>query len=111
MSDNNEMQDFEERTVTLTLDNDLEVQCEVIDIFDVEDKTYMALIPVETVGDIEDDEIFIYRYIPSDNDELQLENIESDEEYEAVADAFEALLDELEADFDEFEDLDAEDEE
>ncbi len=111
MSDKNEMQDFEERTVTLTLDNDLEVKCEVIDIFDVEDKTYMALIPVEAVGDIEDDEIFIYRYIPSDDeDELKLENIESDEEYEAVADAFEALLDELDTDFDDFEDLDEDEE-
>lgn len=102
-NENNEELGFEQ-TVTLTLDNDLVVECAVLYTFDVEDKSYMALLPIEQVGDIEEDEVLIYRYTPSDDGELHLDNIESDEEYEAVADAFDELLD-----AEEFEDLDMED--
>ena len=91
----------EKDTVTLTLDDDTEVECEIVSIFPVGEKEYIALLPIEE-NDAEDDEVFIYRYTESADGEPDLQNIEDDDEYEAVADAFDELLDSEE--FDEIED-------
>lgn len=99
-----ENQNEEFNTITLTFDNDLVVNCEVIAIFPVKDKEYMALRPVEEVEGIDSEELFIYRYTPSDDsEEVNLETIEDDDEYEDVVDALEQLLEECE-------DLDAQEE-
>jgi len=96
-------------TITLTLDDGTELQCIVLEIFTVDDKDYNALQPIE--GE-EDDNVFLYRYIEEGEDgEPQLLNIEDDDEFEAVADAFEELLDsqeydEMFDDFDDYEDYD-----
>ena len=95
----------EKDTVTLTLDDDTEVECEIVSIFPVGEKEYIALLPLEENED-EDDEVFIYRYTESADGEPDLQNIEDDDEYEAVADAFDELLDSEE--FDEFEEEDEE---
>ena len=98
----------EKDTVTLTLDDDTEVECEIVSIFPVGEKEYIALLPLE--GDeAEDDEVFIYRYTESADGAPKLENIEDDDEYEAVADAFDELLDSEE--FDEIEEDDEEEDE
>lgn len=86
----------EEMLVTLTLDNDEEVTCAVITIFDVEEKEYIALLPLDENGENEDGEVFLYRFIEQDDDEPLLENIEEDDEYEKVADAFDEWLDTME---------------
>ncbi|HIW20526.1 MAG TPA: DUF1292 domain-containing protein [Candidatus Dorea intestinavium] len=86
----------EEMLVTLTLDNDEEVTCAVITIFDVEEKEYIALLPLDENGENEDGEVFLYRFIEQDADEPLLENIEEDDEYEKVADAFDEWLDTME---------------
>ena len=39
------LQDEEEMTVTLTLDDDSELECAVVAIFPVQDKDYIALLP------------------------------------------------------------------
>ena len=41
---------------------------------------------------------YIYRYSEDENGQPNLENIEDDDEYEIVADAFDELLDEQEYD-------------
>ena len=98
----------EKDTVTLTLDDDTEVECEIVSIFPVGEKEYIALLPLD--GDeAEDGEVFIYRYTESADGEPDLQNIEDDDEYEAVADAFDELLDSEE--FDEIDDEDDEDDE
>lgn len=73
-------------TVTLTLDDDTELECAVIAIFSVQGKDYIALRPL----DMETDEEWIYRLISFAD--LELENIEDDEEFELVADAYDELL-------------------
>ena len=88
----------EEYTVVLTMEDDTELECEIICIFSVEDKDYIALQPM----DDEDSDVLLYRYLEDEDDNPELENIEDDEEYERVADAFDEWLDELE--FDEMED-------
>lgn len=84
----------ENDTVTLTLDDDTEIVCDVITIFSCGDKQYIALLP----QDSEDDgEVYLYEF-QENGDEPNLINIESDEEFEAVSDAFEEWLDSEEFD-------------
>ena len=87
--------DMEGATVTLTLDDDSVVECEIITVFPADDKEYIALLPIDENGENQDGEVFIYRFMESKSDGPVLENIESDEEYEKAADAFDALLDEM----------------
>lgn len=94
--------------VTLTLDDGSELECAVLCIFPVEDKDYIALVPVEN-EDSEDGEIFLYQFIEHEDEEIELLNIEDDEEFEAVSDAFDELMDSEE--FDEMFDEDEEEEE
>mgnify|MGYP000496029123 CR=1 FL=1 len=51
-----------------------------------------------TVIEAEDGEVYLYRYSEDENGQPNLENIEDDDEYEIVADAFDELLDEQEYD-------------
>lgn len=99
--------DHEFDSITLSLDDGTELNCAVLDIFTVNGKDYIALQPEE--GEEDDDNVFLYRYIEDENGEPQLLNIEDDDEFEAVTDAFEELLDSAEYD-DMFEDDDDSDE-
>ncbi|MCR4922558.1 MAG: DUF1292 domain-containing protein [Lachnospiraceae bacterium] len=97
MSDKNVPE--EEMTVELELEDGKTVNCEVITIFEVDKKDYIALLPSAQEG-IED-EVWFYGYSedPKDpNVEPTLTFIDDDEEYEAVADAFDEYLDSLEFD-------------
>lgn len=99
--------DFEHDSITLSLDDGTELNCIVLDIFSVDGKDYIALQPEE--GEEDDDNVFLYRYIQEEDGEPQLLNIEDDEEFEAVADAFEEILDAQEYD-DMFDEEEAEEE-
>lgn len=93
--------------IYLTLDDGEELECEVIGFFEVEDVEYIALVPVD------DDQVFLYRYEEYE-DGFDLINIEDDEEFDIVSEAFYALFaEDLEDEFgyDElYEDYDDEDE-
>ncbi len=93
----------EEVTVTLTLDNDEVLECAVLTIYNVDDKEYIALLPLVEDDAEEDGDVYIYRYVETEDGEPTLENIEDDDEYEAAADAFDEWLDEQE-----FEEMDDE---
>jgi uncharacterized protein YrzB (UPF0473 family) len=104
--------EHEHDTITLSLDDGTELNCIVLDIFTVDGKEYIALQPEE--GEEEDDNVFLYRFIQEGDDDPQLLNIDDDDEFEAVADAFEELLDAQEYDEmfgEEFEDEEFESEE
>ena len=79
--------------VTLDLDDGSQVECESLTIFDVNKQDYIALLPLSD-DDEESEEVFIYRYFEDEDGNPSLENIEDDDEYEAVADRFDELLDE-----------------
>ena len=87
----------QEMTVTLTLDDDTEVECVVLTIFNAGEREYIALLPVEG-ADSEEGEVYLYRYSETKDGEPALDNIEDDDEYEAVAAAFDELLDAQEYD-------------
>ena len=91
--------------ITLTLDDDSEVDCAILAIFPVNGKDYIALLPLGEEDDDDDDEVLIYRFIDKGDDaDPEIENIEDDDEYDAVADAFDEILDEMEFDEEEEED-------
>lgn len=81
--------------VTLDLDDGSQVECRILTIFEVADRDYIALLPLDEKGnDNADGEVYIYRYSEDEKGIPSLENIADDEEYEAVADRFDELLDE-----------------
>lgn len=85
--------------ITLTLDDGSVLDCTVIAIFPVEEKDYIALLPIDPSIDDEDmsADVLIYEYTElEDSNEVQLDNIESDEEYEKVSEAFDELIDSIE---------------
>lgn len=101
--------DHDHMNVTLTLDDGTDLECEVLCIFPVGEKDYIALIPAER-DEEEDGEIFLYQFIEHENDEIELLNIEDDDEFEAVSDAFDELMDSEEFD-DMFDDEDEDEDE
>jgi uncharacterized protein YrzB (UPF0473 family) len=97
--------EHEPQIMTLVLEDDSEMRCQVIGVFDALDRQYIALLPEG------DEEALIYRYNESDNEEgFELENIDSDEEFEDVEDVLFQLLDEEEWDDDEEYEFDEADE-
>ena len=84
------LQDDADLTITLTLDDDSELECAVVAIFPVQDKDYIALLPLG----VEDAQVYLYRFKHNADEDLELENIEDDTEFEAVANAYDALVDE-----------------
>lgn len=94
---NPDAENDEEMTVTLTLDGGTELECVVLTIFEAGEKEYIALLPLDG-REAEDGEVYLYRYVEDINGNPDLENIDSDEEYEIVADAFDELLDSAEYD-------------
>ena len=100
MTKNNNYED-EEMTVELELDDGTLVNCAVITILTVEEKDYIVLLPLDENGENEDGEVWFYGYsenMDDPNEEPKLSFIESDEEYEKVADAFDEYLDNCEFD-------------
>lgn len=83
--------------ITLTLDDNTELDCAILAIFPVGEKDYIALLPLGEEED--DDEVLIYRFIDKGDDaDPEIENIDDDDEYDAAADAFDEILDEMEFD-------------
>jgi hypothetical protein len=85
-------------TVTLTLDDDTELECAVLTIYPAGDRKYIALLPLDENGDNTDGEVFLYRFTQEENEQPVLENILDDDEYDLAADAFDELLDKAEYD-------------
>ncbi len=96
----NKSEPSEVMTVDIELDDGTQVNCEVITILTVAGKDYIALLPSGQDPD-DEQEVWFYGYSENPNDtneEPELTYIESDDEYEAVAEAFDEYLDECEFD-------------
>ncbi len=77
----------EMETMTLTLDDDTELECGIIGVFEVEDKEYIALLPVD------DETVLIYEY-SENGEEIELGLIEDDSVFEKVSNTFYDLWEE-----------------
>lgn len=72
--------------LTLEFDDGVEVECEIMGVFDFEGKEYIALIP-----DDETDDVYIYGYKEVGEDEFELVDIDDDAEFEKVVAEFDKL--------------------
>ena len=71
-------------TMFLTLDDDTEMECGILGVFEVEGlegKEYIALLPLE------DETVLMYEY-KEVGDEIELNVIEDDDEFDKVSNAF-----------------------
>ena len=96
MSEHDNYSEQDIPTVTITLDNDETVECAILTIYEVDERKYIALLPLNDEGESEEGDVYLYRFIDTNPDEPELENILDDDEYEAAADAFDEWMDEQE---------------
>lgn len=90
--------EFKDRdTMTLDLDDGGKLECIVLNVFPVNNREYIALLPMNDEGHVEEDaQIFLYRFEELGDDEVNLETIKDDDEFELVSDYFDEMLDEQE---------------
>ena len=80
-------------TVTLTLDDDTEIECAILTVFPVDAQEYIALLPLDENGQNQDGEVYLYKFSRTEKGDPILANIESDDEYAKAAEAFDIVLD------------------
>ena len=78
--------------IDITYEDGTTCSCEVIARFEVNDITYAALLPV----DDEDSDILVYRYSETSDNDVDLDEITDEDEFNEVADALDEILDDLE---------------
>ena len=72
-----------------------EVETGIIGVFEVEEQEYIALVVPTGEEDGELEElIYLYRFLDLGDGEVELSNIETDEEYDKVAEVFDELYQE-----------------
>lgn len=71
--------------ITLQFEDE-EIECEILGIFDCDGKEYIALLPDDGT-----DDVFLYGYKESSEEEFELIDIDDDAEFEKVAAVFEEL--------------------
>lgn len=84
--------DDQHHTITLTMEDDSEVECAILTIFPVEAKEYIALLPLDENGQNHEGEVYLYAFTRTEDGDPILANIEDDTEYEKAAQAFDTIL-------------------
>ena len=87
MADERNLEVEETEVITLEFDDGVEVECEIMGVFDYEGKEYIALIP-----DDGSDDGYIYGYKEVGDDEFELVDIEDDAEFEKVVAEFDKIM-------------------
>ncbi|AOY78353.1 hypothetical protein BJL90_12430 [Clostridium formicaceticum] len=72
---------LQHKKIHLTLVDNTEIECDVLDIFEVNDQKYIAVLPQSS------ETALLYRLVEREGNP-ELNNIESDEEYELASKAF-----------------------
>lgn len=89
MTNEMEYEEFEVETLSIPMDDGTDVECAILDQFEVNGETYMALAPIE--DDIISEEIWIYGY-SEDGDDIELRYLDDAEELKMVSEAYDRLL-------------------
>jgi len=85
MTDNKQPVD-QEAVITLEYDG-VEVECEIMGIFEYAGKEYIAVIPLDG-----SDDVYIYGYKEVGEEDFEMFDIEDDEEFEGACAEFEAIM-------------------
>lgn len=94
MAKNEEKPNLPDMSISVTMDDGKEVMCEVLTIFPLKKKQYIALLPPEDVAE----NIWLYRFVPVGKEEFNVEGIEDDKEFEEVAAEFDRMVENSELD-------------
>lgn len=78
--------------LTLTMDDDTEVDCAILTVFPVGEKEYIALLPLNEQGRNTDGEVFLFAFARTENGDPIFANIEDEAEYKAATEAFDKIL-------------------
>lgn len=78
-------------TITLTMDDDTELNCMILTVFEMAGQNYIAVLPMDEEGNPVGMEVYLYKFT-TENGEPMLDNIESDEEYANAASMFETIM-------------------
>ena len=90
MTDERKAPEIEEADfITLEFDDGVEVECEIMGVFDYDGKEYIALIPNDDT-----DDVYIYGYKEIGDDGFELVDIEDDDEFEKVVAEFDKIMEE-----------------
>ena len=73
--------------ITLEFDDGEDVECEIMGVFDVDGKEYIALIPEDG-----SDDVYLYGYKEVGEDEFELEDIDDDAVFEKVVAEFDKIV-------------------
>ena len=87
------MEENENVVITLEFEDGESVECEALGLFEFDefpDKVYAALAPL----DEKSEDVYIFEYHEISDDEFELVDIESDEEFDKVAAEFDRLVEE-----------------
>ena len=88
MTDEKKTPEIEEADfITLEFDDGVEVECEIMGVFEYDGKVYIALIP-----DDDTDDVYIYGYKEVGEDEFELVDIDDDAEFEKVVAEFDKIM-------------------
>ena len=88
MTDEKKTPEIEEADfITLEFDDGVEVECEIMGVFEYDGKEYIALIP-----DDDTDDVYIYGYKEVGEDEFELVDIDDDAEFEKVVAEFDQIM-------------------
>ncbi len=90
-----EIIDPEDMFLTVELDDGGTETFQIMKIFEVDGQDYIAVCPLD-----DEETIYFYRHFEDEDGNPSVDNIETDEEFEAVIDMFDQLLDD-----EEFEDM------
>ena len=85
------VEEEEEDIITLEFDDDTAVDCYVMGTFELGSKEYIALAPEDGT-----DDVYIYGYKQVSDDEFEIIEIESEEEFDAAAAEFDAIMEDEE---------------
>lgn len=87
------MEDNEPIVITLEFEDGAKVECEALGLFEFDEfpeKVYAALAPLDETSE----DVYIYEYHEISEDEFELLDIESDEEFDKVAAEFDRIVEE-----------------
>ena len=87
MADNKNNMQEEADIITLEFDDGVELECEIMGIFDHAGKDYIALIPLD-----DSDDVYLYGYNEVGEDEFELVDIEDEELFKSVVEEFDAIM-------------------
>lgn len=76
----------EDNFITLEFDDGNDIECEIMGVFEVDGKEYIALLPDDGT-----DDVYLYGYQEAGEEEFEITDIVDDAEFEKVAAEFDRI--------------------